>query len=81
MEELHGAAPAETVGAQARGIDAHSGEGVGRQGQEDAAVYALPQVRQAVQAGMLPLPVSGQAVDRQARLVQRGGQGLDVGWP
>ena len=59
MEKLHSAAPAEAVGAQARDVNAHSGESVGRQGQEDAAVHALPQVRQTVQAGVLPLPVGG----------------------
>ena len=81
MEELHGSAPAEAVGAQASGVDSHRGEGVGRQGEEDVVFDALPQVGEAVQASVLPLAIDGEAVDRKAGRVQRGGEGLDVGRP
>ncbi len=81
VEELDGAATAEAVAAQSRSIDAHRSQGVCRQGQEDGKGDTSAQVRLGVQAGVLPLPVDGQAVDRQAGLVQRAGQGPDIGRP
>ena len=81
VEELHGAAAAEAVGAQPCDVDPHSGEGVRREGEEDVAVDALTEVRLAVQTGVLPLAVDGQAVDRQAGRIEGTGQSLDIGGP
>ena len=81
MEELHGAAAAEAVPAESVHRHPHRGEGMGRQGQEDMALDPGLEVRQPVQTLVLPLPVDGQAVDRQAEVVQRAGQGPDVGRP
>jgi hypothetical protein len=81
MDELDSATTAEAVGAQALDCDPHRGEGMRREGQEDGAFHALPEVQEPVQAGVLPLPVDGQAVDRKANPVQRGSQGPNVGGP
>ena len=81
VEQFHCAAPAPAVGAEPGHVDTHRGEGVRRQGEEDVAFHPDPQVRLGVQAGVLPLPVDGQAMDRHTDLVQRGRHGPDVGRP
>jgi hypothetical protein len=68
-KEVHGAAATEAVSTQPCDVDPHRREGVRRQGQEDVALDSAPQVRQTVQSSVLPLPVDGQAVDRQTELV------------
>jgi hypothetical protein len=81
VEQFHRTAAAEAVRADPGHLDPHRREGVCRQGEEDGALDPCPEVRQPVQAGVLPLPVDGQAVDREALGVERPGEGLDVGGP
>ena len=64
MEQLHRAPAAEAVRAEPGHLDPHSSEGVRRKGQEDGALDPGSEVRGPVQAGVLPLAVEGQAVDR-----------------
>lgn len=81
VEELHGAAAAEAVPAEPVRRDPHRGEGMCRQGQEDVALDPGAEVGRPVQALVLPLAVYRQAVDRETAVVQRLGEGPDVGGP
>lgn len=81
MEQFPGAASAEAVCAQAVYRDAHGSERLRDEREEDAAGHALLEVSGRRQAGVLPLPVEGEAMHWETGRVERRGQGPDIVGP